>query len=193
MNESSRLPDFDESILQPVGTEVVRPVKTTPLHEFQFRDYCRETGIVSYLPLRKTWKIHNLNTKGKSYNYSKEVLRPMFSGYVFVKTPLEELRGLFETKLITRILQVTDLPAFIEEVRTVRRAELVGFKQELEFHEGLAVGDRFQIQNGIWEGVTGWLTCRDKKFKWTVQIEFVNQTITTTINPSKFKMIKLDS
>jgi transcription antitermination factor NusG len=188
---SEELPVFDESILQPVGTEVVRPVKTTPLHEFQFWDYCREKGIVSYLPLRKTWKIHNLNTKGKSYNYSKEVLRPMFSGYVFVKTPLEELRGLFETKLITRILQVTDLPAFIEEVRTVRRAELVGFKQELEFHEGLAVGDRFQIQNGIWEGVTGWLTCRDKKFKWTVQIEFVNQTITTTINPSKFKMIKL--
>ena len=193
MNESSRLPEFDDSILHVEGTEVVRPVKTTPLHEFQFRDYCREKGIVSYLPLRKAWKIHNLNTKGKSYNYSKEVLRPMFTGYVFIKTPLEQLRSLFETKLITKILQVIDLQAFIEEVRTVRRAELVGFKQELEFHEGLAVGDRFQIQNGVWEGVTGWLTCRDKKFKWTVQIEFVNQTITTTINPSKFKMIKLDS
>ena len=192
MNESSRLPDFDESILQPVGTEVVRPVKTTPLHEFQFRDYCREKGIVSYLPLRKAWKIHNLNAKGKSYNYSKEVLRPMFTGYVFVKTPLEALRSLFETKLITKILMITDLEAFIEEVRTVRRAELVGFKQELEFNEGLAVGDRFQIQNGVWEGVTGWLTSRDKKFKWTVQIEFVNQTITTTINPSKFKMIRLN-
>ena len=115
----------------------------------------------------------------------------MFTGYVFVKIPLERLRGLFETKLITKILMITDLEAFIEEVRTVRRAELVGFKQELEFNEGIAVGDRFQIQNGVWEGVTGWLTSRDKKFKWTVQIEFVNQTITTTINPSKFKMIKL--
>ena len=184
-------PEFDDAILHVEGTEVVRPVKTTPLHEFQFRDYCREKGIVSYLPLRKAWKIHNLNTNGKAYNYSKEVLRPMFTGYVFVKTPLEALRSLFETKLITKILMVTDLEAFIEEVRTVRRAELVGFKQELEFNEGIAVGDRFQIQNGVWEGVTGWLTSRDKKFKWTVQIEFVNQTVTTTINPSKFKMIKL--
>ena len=76
-------------------------------------------------------------------------------------------------------------------MKTVRKVELVGFKQELEFHQDIAVGDRFQIQSGVWEGVTGWLTCRDKKFKWTVQIEFVNQMITTTINPSKFKMIKL--
>ena len=84
------------------------------------------------------------------------------------------------------------LREIMEEVRTVRKVELIGFKQELEFNTDIAVGDRFQIQNGVWEGVTGWLTCRDKKFKWTVQIEFVNQTVTTTIDPSKFKMIKLD-
>ena len=185
-------PDFDDSILRMEGTEVVRPVKTTPLHEFKFRDYCKENGIVSYLPLRKVWQVRNqTSTKGKTYSYSKEVLRPMFTGYVFVKTPLERLRSLFETKLITKIIHVVDLDAFMEEVRTVRQVELVGFKQELEFNTDIAVGDRFQIQNGVWEGVTGWLTCRDKKFKWTVQIEFVNQTITTTINPSKFKMIKL--
>ena len=186
-------PDFDDSILRMEGTEVVRPVKTTPLHEFKFRDYCKENGIVSYLPLRKVWQVRNqTSTKGKTYSYSKEVLRPMFTGYIFVKTPLERLRSLFETKLITKIIHVVDLDAFMEEVRTVRQVELVGFKQELEFNTDIAVGDRFQIQNGVWEGVTGWLTCRDKKFKWTVQIEFVNQTITTTIDPSKFKMIKLE-
>jgi transcription antitermination factor NusG len=188
----SELPEFDESILNLTGTEVVRPVKTTPLHEFKFRDFCLENGIVCYLPLKKYWKVRNLNTKGRSYNYSREVLRPMFTSYAFVKTPLEQLRSLFETKLITKILHVADLEAFKEEVRTVRKFELIGLKQELEFNADIAVGDRFQIQSGVWEGVTGWLTCRDKKFKWTVQIEFVNQLITTTINPSKFKMIKLD-
>ncbi len=187
------IPEFDESILRLSGTEVVRPVKTPPLHEFKFRDYCKENGIVCYLPLRREWRVRNLISNGKNYNYSKEVCRPMFTSYVFVKTPVERLRGLFETKLVTKILHVADLPAFMEEVRTVRKVELVGFKQELEFNEDIAIGDRFQIQTGVWEGVTGWLTCRDKKFKWTVQIEFVNQTITTTINPSKFKMIKLDS
>ena len=186
-------PEFDESILTISGTEVVRPVKTTPLHEFKFRDYCKENGLVSYLPLRRVWRVRNqTSTKGKTYSYSKEVLRPMFTGYVFVKIPLERLRGLFETKLVTKILHVADLDAFMEEVKTVRQIELVGFKQELEFNADIAVGDRFQIQSGVWEGVTGWLTSRDKKFKWTVQIEFVNQTVTTTINPSKFKMIKLD-
>ena len=187
------IPEFDESILTISGTEVVRPVKTTPLHEFKFRDYCKENGLVSYLPLRRVWRVRNqTSSKGKTYSYSKEVLRPMFTGYVFVKIPLERLRGLFETKLVTKILHVADLYAFMEEVKTVRKVELVGFKQELEFNADIAVGDRFQIQSGVWEGVTGWLTSRDKKFKWTVQIEFVNQTVTTTINPSKFKMIKLD-
>jgi transcription antitermination factor NusG len=187
-------PEFDESILTISGTEVVRPVKTTPLHEFKFRDYCKENGLVSYLPLRRVWRVRNqTSTKGKTYSYSKEVLRPMFTGYVFVKIPLERLRGLFETKLVTKILHVADLDAFMEEVKTVRKVELVGFKQELEFNADIAVGDRFQIQSGVWEGVTGWLTCRDRKFKWTVQIEFVNQTVTTTINPSKFKMIKLEN
>ena len=187
-----KYPEFDESILTISGTEVVRPVKTTPLHEFKFRDYCQENGLVSYLPLRREWRVRNqTSSKGKTYSYSKEVLRPMFTGYVFVKIPLERLRGLFETKLVTKILHVADLDAFMEEVKTVRQIELVGFKQELEFNADIAVGDRFIIQNGVWEGVTGWLTSRDKKFKWTVQIEFVNQTITTTINPSKFKMIKL--
>ena len=33
------LPEFDDSILQLSGTEVVRPIKTMPLHEFKFRDY----------------------------------------------------------------------------------------------------------------------------------------------------------
>ncbi len=191
---SVELPVFDESILTLSGTEVVRPVKTTPLHEFKFRDYCKENGIVCYLPMRRVWLVRNqTSAKGKTYNYSKEVLRPMFTGYAFVKTPLERLRGLFETKLVTKILHVADLDAFMEEVRTVRRIELVGLKQELEFNADIAVGDRFQIQSGVWEGVTGWLTCRDRKFKWTVQIEFVNQTVTTTINPSKFKMIKLEN
>ena len=185
-------PEFDESILTLSGTEVVRPVKTTPLHEFKFRDYCMANEIVCYLPLRRVWKVHNLVSNGKTYNYSKEVLRPMFTSYIFVKASLERLRSLFETKLVTRILHVADLPAFMEEVRTVRKVELVGFKQELEFHKDIAVGDRFHIQSGVWEGVTGWLTSRDKKFKWTVQIEFVHQLITTTINPSKFKMMKLD-
>ena len=189
---NDELPEFDDSILQPSDTEVVRPVKTMPLHEFKFRDYCKKNGIVCYLPLKKVWKVRNLNSKGKTYNYSREVLRPMFTSYVFVKTPLEQLRELFETKLVTKILHVGDLDAFMEEVKTVRKFELIGLEQELEFNADIAAGDRFQIQSGVWEGVTGWLTRRDKKFKWTVQLEFVNQTITTTINPSKFKMTRLD-
>ena len=185
------LPEFDESILKPSDTEVVRPVKTMPLHEFKFRDFCQENGICYYLPLRKVWQVRNQTTKGRTYNYSREVLRPMFTGYVFVKTPLEQLKSLFETKLITKIIHVVDLDAFLEEVKTVRKFELVGLEQELEFNEDISVGDRFQIQSGVWEGVTGWLTCRDKKFKWTVQLEFINEMITTTIDPSKFKMLKL--
>ncbi len=190
--KTSEQPEFDKSILTLSGTEILRPVQTTPCHEFRFRDHCRENGIVCYLPLRRAWQVHNLTSNGKAYNYSREVLRPMFPSYVFVKIPLENLRGLFETRMVTKILQVPDLPAFMDEVRTVRKVEQVGFRQELEFHGDIAVGDRFIIQSGIWEGVSGWLTRRDSKFKWTVQIDFVQQLVTTAIDPSKFKMARLD-
>ena len=188
----SEIPAFDESILEPEGEEVVRAVFTMPLQEFKFGEYCRKQGLATYIPVRRAWKIHNVSRNGRSYSYSKEVLRPLFASYVFVKVALSEMGGLYSSNMINRILPVNDLRRFIDEIRVVRKVEVLGFSQELELNSEIAVGEHFTIQSGIWEGVNGWLSRKDGVFKWTVQIEIANQYVTTTIDPTQFKMTRFE-
>ena len=77
--------DFDESILQPTGEEIVRVVYTQPKREGCLRDFCREHGIVCYLPLRKVCRLIRKGYKEKSYQYQAIVLRPMFPNYAFLR------------------------------------------------------------------------------------------------------------
>ena len=182
------IPPFDEAILAPTGDEVVRAVRTSPLHEFQFEEYCKSIGLTTYLPLRKALKFHNVTRNGKGYSYSKEVLRPLFASYLFVKVPLPQLRRLFDSKLILQILAVSDMQKFLDEIRTVRKFEVVGFGQPVEIHQEIAVGKRFLINSGIWQGTVGLLTKKDNLFTWTVEIEFCNQFLSTQIDPTEFQM-----
>ena len=191
MEEELSIPDFDERILSPGEDEEVRPVYTHPLHEFKFVDYCHKNGVVCYLPLRKAWKVENYDKKGRLYHYRRTVLRPMFASYVFVRVPKFQLHDLFLSNSITRVLLVTDIPAFLRDIRTVRKVELVGLDQELEFNCDMQEGDRFMIQSGAWDGVCGWLVKKDKRFEWTVEIEFLHEFIRAKIDPSEYKMERL--
>ena len=188
-----RVPVFDESILEPVGDEVVRAVCSRPNKEAVFEKYCKEKGIACYLPVRRAVKVHNIVRKGVPYSYSKEVLRPLFTSYVFVKISESGLHSLHRSNAIVRILPLKyDQRQFLDEIRLVRTCETVGFQQELEVHEDVLVGKPFLITSGVWEGVRGELVEKDNVSKWTVRIEFCSQFVTTTINPTQFKMIPLD-
>ena len=182
------VPVFDERILSPEEDEMVVPVYTQPLHEVRFKDFCDANGLVNYLPLKRTFKIHNVTSKGKSYTYKKVVLRPLFASYVFVKLKKKEQNLLFSSKSIIRILNVADLKDFLDSVRTVRAVELAGFEGELEFNVDVKEGERFLIESGNWQGVCGWLVKKEKKYLWTVEIEFLHELVRATIDPSQYKM-----
>ena len=187
-----QVPAFDEAILNPIGDEVVRAVRTMPNHEFILEKYCKSKGIVFYLPLQRTIKIHNIIQKGRPYSYSTEVLRPLFASYAFVKMQERSLRTLHDSKAVAQILplQYTQ-EQFLHEIRLVRTCELIGFEQELEVHREIRDGDPFLIASGVWEGVRGELSHKDGIDKWTVLIEFCGQYVTTIIDPTQFKMIPL--
>ena len=180
--------EFDERILTPSENEVVCPVYTVPLNEFKLKDWCVKNGIVCYLPLKKTWKVNSYMSHGKPYKCSREVLRPMFPSYVFIKVQRAQLTPLWGTKTVVRFLEPSSKASLLEDIKAVRAFEAAGLEQEIEFNVDIKEGDRFLIETGVWEGVTGWLMKKDKKFLWTVELEFINQLIRTTINPSEFKM-----
>ena len=179
---------YDERILHPEDGEVVVPVYTQPLHEFRLKEFCDANGLINYLPLKRTFKVHNVVRKGNSYNYSKVVMRPLFAAYIFVRLPRKEQSFLFSSKSVIRILDVSDQKSFLDNVRTVRAVELAGLESELEFNVDIKEGERFLIESGDWQGVCGWLVKKEKKFLWTVEIEFLHALVRATIDPSQYKM-----
>ena len=180
--------EFDERLFDPSAKEKVLPVYTMPLNEFRVKEYCFKNGIVCYLPLRKVWKVNAYMSHGKPYKNSRVVLRPMFPSYVFVKVSQEQQSLLWSSKTILRFLDTTRPDRLLEDIRAVRAFETTGLEKEIEFNVDIKEGDRFMIETGVWEGVTGWLMKKDKKFLWTVELEFVNQIIRTEINPAEYKM-----
>lgn len=183
--------EFDEQILKPEGDEIVCPIYTIPLNEFRLRDFCKENGIVSYLPLKKIWKVNEFLKNGKPYKQRQLVLRPMFPSYIFVKLQKQQQQAIWNSHSIVRFLYPSTQESFLNDIRAVRSLELTGLSQEIEFNAEISEGDRFVIESGIWEGVTGWLKKKDKRFLWTVELEFINQFVSTTIDPSGLKMTRL--
>ena len=188
-----KVPAFDEAILNPVGEEIVRAVHTRPNQEIVLERFCRQRGIACYLPVRRAIKIHNFTQKGIQYSYSKEVLRPMFPSYIFLKLPSSMMHVIHESKIFARVMPLQyEQQKLLDEIKVVRLFETLGFEQELEVHKDIPEGGHFLITTGIWEGVEGHLLNKDGVDKWTVEIEFCKQFVTTTIDPTKFKMIPLD-
>ena len=180
--------EFDERLLEPSVQEKVLPVYTMPLNEFRVKEYCFKNGIVCYLPLRKVWKVNAYMSHGKPYKNSRVVLRPMFPSYVFVKVSQEQQSQLWSSKTILRFLDTTRPDRLLEDIRAVRAFEATSLEKEIEFNVEIKEGDRFTIETGVWEGVSGWLKKKEKKFLWTVELEFVNQIVRTEINPAEYKM-----
>ena len=188
-----KVPPFDDAILNPVGEEIVRAIHTRPNQEVVLERFCREKGIVCYLPVRRAIKVHNITQKGIPYRYSKEVLRPMFPSYIFLKLPSSLMRVIHDANIFARVVPLQyEQSRLLDEIRVVRTFETVGFEQELEVHTDIPTEGRFLITSGIWEGVEGHLVNRDGVDKWTVEIEFCKQFVTTTIDPTQFKMIPLN-
>ncbi|MBP5639888.1 MAG: hypothetical protein J6X55_10440 [Victivallales bacterium] len=192
MKNDLLIPEFDEAILTPEGDEEVHPVYTLPLHEFRFQEFCNKNHIINYLPMKPMWKIENHRRNDKIYQYKRKVLRPMFASYVFVKMKKQRQHDLYISNSINRILPVSNQEGFLEDIRIVRKIELIGLSQELEYNCQIKEGDHFIIHSGVWDGISGWLQKKDKQFLWFVELEFNHEIVRAEIDPSQYKMTRLE-
>ncbi len=181
---------FDERILTPQADEIVRPVHTLPLHEARLLSYCKERGIVCYLPLRKQLRRLHRTYRNRQYDYTEEVLVPMFRSYLFACMTTPQREELFRSKSITAILQVHDQEHLLDELRVVRKIEEIAQKEELEFNCEIKEGDKFLIESGPWQGVYGYLSRKEKRCQWIVEIESIGGLVQATIDPALYKMSK---
>ena len=186
---------FDERIFAPDEHEIVRCVYTRPNQESRLYEFCRSHGIICYLPLKKVWRVATQRHGGKSYQYSKVVLRPMFPNYMFVKLNPEQRTPLYQSMAIVRILQDNTMTEekLLDEIRIVRQIEGIAMNEEVEFNAKIKEGSKFLIESGPWQGIYGWLKKKRKRTLWTVEIECVNSLVQATIDPSLYKMSPVEN
>ena len=186
--------NFDERICTPGEREIVRCVYTRPNQESRLYEYCRTHGIVCYLPLKKVWRVVTRRYGGKSYQYPKEVIRPMFPNYMFVMLTPEQRTPLYNSMAIVRILQDTSQAEekLQNEIRIVHQIETIAMNEEIEFNARIKEGDKFLIESGPWQGIYGWLKKKRRRCLWTVEIECVNSLVQATIDPTLYKMTPVE-
>ena len=171
------------------------PIYTRALHEFKLYDHLREHGIPAYLPVVPDFKIHRVVKGEKQHSYRREVMRPMLKSYVFAQLTFEQRKELWKTDAINNIWKVSpeEQPTFIEELRGLQMMEVLARSSKLEYKKEIQVNDRFIIEAPReFEGTYGYLIQKRKKFLWVVKLEFLNQCIDVEIDPSIYKMSKVD-
>lgn len=171
------------------------PIYTRALHEFRLYGYLREHGIPAYLPVIPGFKFHRVVKDGKEHSYRREILRPMLKSYVFAQLTFEQRKGLWKTDSINNVWKVAseEQTAFIEELRALQMMEVLARSSKLEYKKEIQVNDRFVIEEPReFEGTYGYLVQKRKKFLWVVKLEFLNQCLDIEIDPSEYKMSKVD-
>ena len=186
--------NFTERLFDLQQGEIVAPVYTFPRQELRFIDFCNANGIVSYVPLKKEYKVQRQRHGLKEYHYPREVMRPMFPNYAFARLNQEQRSRIFRSNAVVRILPVyePDLPRLLDEIRTVHQIEMIALDEPMEFNAEVREGEHFVIESGPWSGICGWLKKKNKAFLWTVEIECIGGLVQATIDPSIYKMSRAD-
>ena len=171
------------------------PVYTQPLHEFRLRDYMTARDIPFYLPVLPEWKVQKVRSAKQSYEYKKIVFRPMFRGYLFARLTPEDKLNCWQSKSVVAYLDVPleAQESFIKELKAVQMVENLGKETPVEFGNEICEGELFEIESGIFEGILGKLLKKNRRFLWTVEIECMNTAMAVEIDPSKFKMRKVNN
>lgn len=171
------------------------PIYTRPLHEFRLYRHLRERGVPAYLPVVPDFRIREVVKGGRSYSYKREILRPMLSSYLFARLTAEERRDLWKTESVNHVWDVpreaqTD---FIDELRGLRMMEELAKSSKIEFRKEIRVNDRFVIDAPRqFAGTRGYLVEKRRRFWWVVRLEFLGRYVDAEIDPSAYRMSRID-
>ncbi len=147
---------------------------TNPRAERVVTAYLTGYGIENYLPLyRKLTKWRN--------GQRVELELPLFPGYVFVRIPLTNRRGVLEIPGIVSLCSSGTVPVPVgdDEIEILR----AGLSQAVaEPHPFLAVGDRVRIKAGPFSGLEGFLVQKRGTYRFVLSIDLMMQSVSLEVN-----------
>ena len=143
---------------------------TNPRAEKQVYKRLVETGIETFLPLQKTYRVWS--------DRKKLVEKPLLSSYIFVKTKSKHFPEVYKTPGIVRFVTFEGRPASIPQKQIDNLKLLINSDAEIEVSsEKFAKGDNVEVVSGSLIGLTGELIRIGSKNRVVVRIDRLDQNL----------------
>jgi len=147
---------------------------TRSRHEKLVEGELRKKGIETFLPLRKITRHWS--------DRIKKIEQPIFSGYLFVHTPLKDRMEILQTRGSVRLVGFHSLPVPIpdKEMDVVRR--FVEEKISVDPYPYLAQGDHVYVRSGPLKGVEGFIVRKDRQTRLVISLDLLFQSVSVEID-----------
>lgn len=161
------------------------PIGTKPRQEKKLAEFCRENGVLCYLPLIK---------KAHSYEKRKlvEFFVPMFPGYIFCCLNDEKFKTITRQSSFACRIQVDEFDErqLIGELNDIRRFEELTKELEVMINPDITKGSKVTVVNGPLKGLQGIVEHRKDKIIISVNIDILGQSVSAEINASDLEPVE---
>jgi transcription antitermination factor NusG len=137
-------------------------------------DFCERNGIESYLPLQR--KAHRYGGRVRTFS------SPLFPGYVFCVTDMEQKRLLRQNRNVANLLEVWDQQQLVSQLLQIRRALSVG--DVVEVMPYLESGKIVRVKAGPFKGLEGIVVRIKSKAKVVINVDMIRQAVAVEVDSS---------
>jgi len=167
---------FPEDLLsEPPGAPYYwRVAHTKPRQEKALAREILPRGIAYYLPCQS----QRVRVRGKIVlSYS-----PLFSGYLFLNLRDDQRNTLYATNRVAMLLPVTNPERLVADLRRVQH--LLAFGEPIAVEHRVQPGERVLVRDGPLRGMEGIVLRVANGFKFYVEIEMLQQSVSVQIDGS---------
>ena len=146
-------------------------VQTRPRNEKWVYQQLQNDGILCYLPLITKVEIHNRS--------KRETVLPMFPGYLFACSALEEETVIRRNRCVCNLQKVSEGEelSLLQDLRIVRTCEIESANHKMIINPGLHPGDQVSIKSGPFKGMDAIVVRRVNEVSIIVNLFFMGQNI----------------
>lgn len=173
---------FPENLLEALPTDVQWwALYTKARQEKSLSRQLREQQIGFYSP---TVSRRHKSPAGRI----RESFLPLFSNYVFICGSEMDRYQAVSTGCVSRVLDITDVDQLTFDLRQIQR--LIGTGAPLSPEAMLAAGDKVRVKNGRFAGFEGTVLRRNRATVLVVEVTFMNQGASVTLDDCDFELIE---
>lgn len=164
-----------------MGKRLWYAVYTVVRHEKAANAALREKKIETFLPLREVlsqWK-----------DRKKKVLLPLFPGYLFVHTTLEDKLDILNTPGVVRILGFSGTPAPIPDDQIESIKTLLESRVPFDPYPYLEEGKRVTVTHGPLSGIVGRIVEKRGLKRLILSVDLIKRAVSVEVDIGEVELL----